>query len=315
MAIGERFRSGGARGIARFLSDHQHCDAGFDVHREAGAGTGRLKVTCKGCGASIAYKAAEAGELAAGPALANGEGPVPEPSMDPPPGHTELSGGFTPSSPAGGERPPGHLPRWVAPLAIGLLIAAGVAMIVIGLNRTGGTGTTPETTPEEAPTATSTAASQAQPAPAATQQAPPPTQPQVALNDRSFEGRFTIGVPPGWSAGERNSAISLASGGRVAEIRVYFQPSDEGSRDLARGAASFLEQEHPGAEVTKLRTVRLGPRKGMGVTATYQGGEESAVVLSGGGYEFLVLRRVDDGASPDVAAQADASLQSFKPKA
>lgn len=313
MAIGERFRSGGARGIARFLSDHQHCDAGFDVHREADAGTGRLKVTCKGCGASIAYKAAEAGELAAGPALANGEGPEPEPSLDPPPGHTELAGGFTRSASERAERPQGHLPRWVAPLAIGLLIAAGVAMIVIGLNRTGGTGTTPETTTEEVPTAASTTASEAQPAPAETQ--PAPAQPDVALNDRSFEGRFTIGVPVGWSAGERNSAISIASGGRVAEIRVYFQPGDGGSRDLARGAASFLEQEHPGAEVTKLRAVRLGSRKAMGVTATYQGGEESAVVVSGGGYEFLVLRRVDGGASPDVAAQADASLQSFKPKA
>ena len=30
----ERFRTGGARGIARFLSDHQHCDAGFDVRRD-----------------------------------------------------------------------------------------------------------------------------------------------------------------------------------------------------------------------------------------------------------------------------------------
>ncbi len=72
MAPGERFQSGGARGIARFLSDHQNCNAGFDVRREDGAGTGRLSITCKGCRQAITYKAAEAGELAAGPQLENG---------------------------------------------------------------------------------------------------------------------------------------------------------------------------------------------------------------------------------------------------
>jgi hypothetical protein len=68
MALGERFRSGGARGIARFLSDHQDCNAGFDVRREDSAGTGRLSITCKGCHQAITYKAAEAGEWPPGPA-------------------------------------------------------------------------------------------------------------------------------------------------------------------------------------------------------------------------------------------------------
>ncbi|MBM3666202.1 MAG: hypothetical protein FJW90_01750 [Actinobacteria bacterium] len=67
MAEGERFRSEGARGIARFLSEHQHPEAGFDVSREAGPGSGRLLITCLGCGASIACRAVDAGEMAACP--------------------------------------------------------------------------------------------------------------------------------------------------------------------------------------------------------------------------------------------------------
>ncbi len=38
------------------------------------------------------------------------------------------------------------------------------------------------------------------------------------------------------------------------------------------------------------------------------------MVLSGGGYAFLVLRRVDDAATPAVTAEADAALVSFRAK-
>ncbi len=55
------------------------------------------------------------------------------------------------------------------------------------------------------------------------------------------------------------------------------------------------------------------PRRAA-VTAVYGGGEEIAAVLSWGGYTFLILRRVDSGAPPLVAAAADAALASFRAK-
>ncbi len=89
MAIGERFRSGGAHGIARFLAEHQRCNAGFDVRRDDQLGSGKLSITCEGCGGSVEYRAAEAGELAAGgpqtgPVPANGA-PVAPVAAPPPP--------------------------------------------------------------------------------------------------------------------------------------------------------------------------------------------------------------------------------------
>ena len=65
MALGERFRSGGARGIAQFLAEHQHCDAGFDVRRDEAPGSGKLTITCQGCGQTVSYNAAEVGEIGA----------------------------------------------------------------------------------------------------------------------------------------------------------------------------------------------------------------------------------------------------------
>jgi hypothetical protein len=313
MALGERFRSGGARGIARFLSDHQHCDAGFDVHREAGAGSGRLLITCRGCGHSIAYNAAEAGELAAGPVLPNG-------------GANGLDG--EPDSDAGGPPPEApqrratarSLPAWLPPVLIAALVAAGLAMIVIGVLRSGGDdgqATAPESTqPAEVSTSSEVAPPAETEAPPET--APPaPTEqqaPQVRLKRRDFEGRFAIGVPSGWEAGRSADAISIEPGGGVAEIRVFYELGEESPSELAGGAARFLADEHEDAQVGKPKTVRLGQATVSRVVATYAGGEEVAVVLADGGYTFVILRRVDRGASESVSAEADASLASFRAK-
>src|SRR5688572_23437309 len=159
MALGERFRGGGTRGIARFLADHQHCDAGFDVRREDEPGSGRLRITCLGCGDTVAYRAAEAGEMAAtGIDIAtNGEGRAPvrvPPARPAPPARAPAP----PAEPAGqaatppprdpetGRDAPGQppvrqgpdtrlsrLPGWVPAALIGALIAGGLAMVVIGL--------------------------------------------------------------------------------------------------------------------------------------------------------------------------------------
>jgi hypothetical protein len=311
MALGERFRSGGARGIARFLGDHQHCDAGFDVRRDSTVGTGRLSITCKGCRQAITYKAAEAGELAAGPPLPDG-------------GPTSLAGPELPEPPATesfkpvSARAPSrstdrNLTRLIPMILIGGLIIAGLVLIAVGVLRTGDESQSRlPTTPQEANAPADT------PAPAAPppeQAAPPPEPaPQVELSRRDFAGRFAIGVPAGWEAVPGSDTIAIASPGGEAEIRVFSEPGEAPTVQLARSARDFLADARAGAEVGKPKPLRLGQQPALSITATYEGGEEIAVVLSGGGYAFVVLRRVDSDASAAVAAEADQALASFRAK-
>ena len=42
-------------GLSRFLIEHERCGAGFDVAHPAGVGSGRVSITCRGCGASHEY--------------------------------------------------------------------------------------------------------------------------------------------------------------------------------------------------------------------------------------------------------------------
>ena len=62
MALGERFRGTGSGRVAPFLAAHQDCDVGFDVTRERGPVSGRLKITCLGCGQEVEYRASEAAD-------------------------------------------------------------------------------------------------------------------------------------------------------------------------------------------------------------------------------------------------------------
>lgn len=325
----ERFRSGGARGIARFLSDHQHCDAGFDVRREAGAGTGRLSITCKGCGEGITYKAAEAGELAAGPELVNGDGagarPAAAPPAAPPPPEqpkrleaTPLgpSEGAVGTSPVRGSR--GRLPGWIQPALIALVILAGLVLVAVGISRSFGGDESPQqpvTSAETTAPAETAPAETAAPPPAETTPSPqPPPSQGVNLTRRDVDGRYAIGVPRGWRSDSGDGALSIAAPGGVAAIRVFYESGAESDAELAEGAARFLADEHDGAQVSRPQRVRVGSVRGYEVTAAYGGGEETAMVLTRGGYSYLVLRRVDNGASEPIAAEATASFNSFRAK-
>ena len=94
MAATKGTGSGPASGIARFLAEHQDHEAGFDVGRESGAATGRLKVTCLECGKSVEYRAGEAAEQAERALAAGLEGNVPRIGSD---SGTGRSGGRAPT--------------------------------------------------------------------------------------------------------------------------------------------------------------------------------------------------------------------------
>src|SRR5829696_3820067 len=108
--------------ISRFLAEHQDHDAGFDVGREAGSGTGRLRVVCLGCGASVEYRAADVESVAATRAQL-------EDRVSPP---RERERG-SPQRPAGGRatrRPETSGPP-LRTIGIGILIAS--ALVVAGI--------------------------------------------------------------------------------------------------------------------------------------------------------------------------------------
>jgi hypothetical protein len=326
MAVQQRFRSGGARGVARFLADHQHCNAGFDVRRDDDPGSGRLSITCEGCGETIEYRAGDAGAPSA----------LDQVLVDQPNGSTITGepGGRVPPEPAAGPQaseagppispPPGapraahgRLPRWLAPALIGGLILAGCAMIAIGLMTSDGEEGAPEPVATEAPVPEpeAPAPAPADPAPAPAEPAPEPA-PQAALRTRSFAaGQFSIGLPAGWkSGGSAAEGFNFEAPGDAAAVTVFFEQGGRPAGQLATLARDFLAQRHPDAQIGPPKPTRLANSRALRVIATYDGGTESAVAFSNGGFAYLVLERVDAGASPEVSADADAVLASFKPR-
>ena len=333
MAIGERFRSGGTRGIARFLADHQHCDEGFDVRREDEPGSGKLKITCEGCGETVSYRAADAVDLAAGglgadlPANGGGElkAPAPKPQPQPrvhatPPASSPGLSPWAPAPPRSGWRFAGmRPPSWVPALLIGALIVGGLGMIVAGLSRSDDeTDAAPTTTAEQAPSEPA-----AEPAPAAEtpdQQgeqndegaAQQPGVAEVELDRTRVADTFAIGIPKGWERGETDGGISIAPDGRTAEVRIFFESGERPNSGLARAAAGFLADEHEGAQISAPETIRVGGERAAMIHSTYGGGEEDAVVLSDRGFAFLLTSRVDRGASEQIEKEAAAIIASFQ---
>ena len=336
MALGERFRSGGARGIAQFLAEHQHCDAGFDVRRNEAPGSGKLTITCQGCGQTVSYNAAEVGEIGAFDLPEDGltrtvdrepveraPAPARAPNGDRPPAGPAASSTATAGPgphPAGGNSSRG-LPRWLAPAAIGLVIAAGIAMIAIGLIRSGGDGETEEapaptqaeqpaepTTPSEStPTEpTTTSEEPAQPA------EPPPTG-GVALQNRSF-GAFTVGVPAGWSASSAPDGAELEAPGSTAGLTVLAGSSDLSPLEFAQQSEQFLADRRPGASVGDPRSITFEGQPAARTIVSYPGSEEQVTFVSDGGTVYALIKRVEGGASAQVEDEADAALASFSPR-
>jgi hypothetical protein len=251
------------------------------------------------------------------------------------PGEASAPPGFRrPQSDRSGSRG-GRIPSWIPIVLISALILGGLTMIAIGLTKED------EAQPPAAPTGGGAPAqNQQQPGrgqarpqqrpqrqqprqPAQQQQPVPPPQPQeqpqepvgdVPLEPRTFVNRFSIGIPEGWEGGQEGRAIALTAPGATAELLVFFQQGESPLPVLARGARGFLAERNRGAQIGGPKPTRIGGQRGLRITATYRGGEEVAVVISAKGHSYVILRRVDRGASPDLEQQADAALASFSPK-
>ena len=192
---------------------------------------------------------------------------------------------------------------------IGVLIAAGLALIVIGLIRSGDDG--------GESTAPVTSEPQTVPAPVAEPEPEPETpapvqEDEVALDTQAFEGRFEIGVPAGWERGREDGGVTIEADGGDTQIKVFFEEGERSNGELARAAAGFLADEYRGAQVGAPRGIRLGGYRASRVRATYRGGEAVAVVLSADGFAFLIVEEVERGASAQTEQEADAAVESFR---
>jgi hypothetical protein len=284
--------------ISRFLAEHQDHDAGFDVGREEGSGTGRLRMICLGCGQSIEYRAGEAAEI------------PPEIPTGPKAGRPPTRERERPRKRKPADRTQAGLIR-KHPLAFGILIAAALVLAAILLLTDNGSGPAKKSTP----TAPASAPVTTQPVTPVT---PPPAEPTSQsrpprLHVATFADRFRIGVPGAWHSGERGTATVLSGPGGTPEVDVYYALDSRGLDELGSSAVRFLRDRHPAGKVAAPVPTRVGDLRGLQVEATYPDGSETAVVLTSGGYAYLLVKRIDRHDEPFRVRQAAASVDSLRP--
>ena len=305
MAPGERFKGGGAPSIAQFLAEHEACDAGFNVERSDQAGSGRVRISCEGCGKSTGYRMAEAGDMAAA-------GSVIPPSTAGKPYAAVKAADFEQARRTA-ERPskPSARRRIGVPLAV---LGICAAALVVGAGVLGSDDDEPAPDPDPAPSA----AVEPDPAPVKPEpQAPPKklTVNGVELERRTFADVFSIGVPAGWEAVDSDDEkAEIEAPGSSAAVTVYFGPSDLSPIEFAGTSELFLEQRHDGAVVGPLYPAKFKGRAVARARISYDGGEEIATFFSRGGVSYLLLKRVEGNASRRQVREAEATLDSFTPR-
>jgi hypothetical protein len=298
-----------ARGVGRFLAEHEDCAEGFQIARESGGARGALQLVCSGCGQRTGYGGA-APELLASHGIDAGE--------------AAGGGRFRPSRESM-ERwlpAPAALPWWIPNAYILLVIAVGLGMIAFGVlhDRPGDRATLPGQAPSQTPTTVTPPlaggnAASAVPAPAPR---PEPAKPQNRparsdLHRVEVLDRFAVGIPSGWSSGMAGGGIAFVAPGDDAEVRVFLQPGESPPVSHTGQTADFLRSQHSGAKVGHARRVRIGGERALELVSRYPGGRETAAVLSADGYTFLITSQVERSASASLKADSRRVMKSFRP--
>lgn len=304
MAPGERFKGGGAPGIARFLAEHEACDAGFNVERSDQAGTGRLSISCEGCGKSTGYRMAEAGDAAAASVIPPATAGKPVKAAD------FERARRTAARPAGGSS------RRSIGVPLAVLGICAAVLAVVGAGLLGSDDDEPIDEPAPAPSAA--VGPEPDPSPVEpARQAPPKklTLDGIELERRTFADVFSIGVPAGWEAvDEDDEKAEIEAPDSSAGVTVYFGPSELSPIEFANTSELFLAQRHDGAVVGPLYPAKFKGRAVARVRISYDGGEEIATFFSRGGVSYVLLKRVEGDASRRQVREAEATLDSFTPR-
>jgi hypothetical protein len=226
------------KGLSSFLVEHEPCGAGFDVSHPAGLGSGRVSMTCRGCGANYEYATAtieferevEFEPIGMGPRADAAPAPPPPPAyvaqpaapeieapaVEAPTDELEAAAGAPVAEeaekeakkpPPGGRRPS---KRWTRDRLItaGLLLFSAAALVFAVIRIAGDSGSTDQA--ETTPPAVTTPAKHAKPAPTAPPAEPtaakpkpkpakPKQPPAPAPETRVVKTeRFAVTVPKGW---------------------------------------------------------------------------------------------------------------------
>jgi hypothetical protein len=322
-------------GLSRFLVQHERCGAGFDVAHPAGLGSGRVSITCRGCGARHEYTTASIGlepEAPVAPAPETGETPrsgkrrripprpAPYPDAEPeqqPAGLPELEAPAdaeqgptpealpaavdgTPATRRGREAEGGDF--WSSPrTTIALLGVAAVALVIAVIALlSDGNGSDENAVSPSRPATTS---------PAPPSPGPAPSPPTVTLRT----SLFSVELPNGWSRRSSGGSLMLEPpGSGRANVQIYFQASPTLSEAaMGRKTASFLRREVPGASLYPQQT-EIDGQEAQEYTARGPGETAIAVNVLRGPYRYLLVRRIFAGAKPHVSLAAGRIVRSFR---
>lgn len=258
--------------------------------------------------------------------VVGGASPAPAPAVSPDTGERPpeaavpagISGTGEPPALRRVQRPePPRGPR-LSGWLIAAVIATGAALIIAGLLRSSDDEPASDEPVAEQP---SEPTAPAEPGPAPELDATPgpgPGSDRPELVRRRLD-RFAIGVPADWarSDGPTSGGFTppgFAAPGNGAQIQVFYRSGGTDPSSLVPEARAFLQQRRAGAEIEGPEPVRLGGRRAVQLTASFDEGTERAVLASGAGYTYVILLRVSEGASDEVRNEADAVLRSFKPR-
>jgi hypothetical protein len=267
--------------LSRFLVEHEQCGAGFEVAHPSGLGSGRVAMTCRGCGASHEY---------AGASLETESPQRAEPREDRPQA----------------AKPPSRRSMRPAILAVAAILAAALVVILVVDGSDSDEPAAPS--PADSPAASTGASSGAEAEP----EPPRPLEGAALIRTRVF----VVKLPRGWNRETGGGRLLLRpAGGGSASLQIFFEREPDLSLErMRRQTRRFLRRRSPDARITAGRelTVRGDP----GFTITAFGGErtERAVGVARGAVRYLLLRSVGDGVAAALRREVIAAEESFSPR-
>ena len=292
-------------GLSRFLVEHEPHGEGFDVAHPAGVGSGRVSITCRGCGARHDYATATLEierELIIEPV---------EPTASQPNGgsRTSVAGVGRPKEPEPAKQEPVRRPARKRPsrlVTAGLLVLAAAALAFAVVRLVDGSGGKTSSTPAKP-----------KPSPAA---ATNPTRPAAPNGERVRDAipistpAFALRAPRGWVRDtSRGGLLIHPPGRRSPSIQVFFQRRPELSIGaVASRTAAFLRSRgaKPNAAAKRLR-VRGDPA--FRITARAANRTVTATGIRHGKTMFLLVSSRGRAQGPG-AREAAAVERSFRPR-
>ena len=337
-------------GLSRFLVEHEPCGAGFDVSHPAGLGSGRISMTCRGCGTQYEYATAtieferevefEPLAIRASPDLAPSLAPSPAPSPGPPlpevlpvpepPASGEPPPALHPELPPPGDRGSGRgarIPAWardrIVNVALLVFALAAIAFAIVRIAGDGG-GTSRSPTQRPAPARTRGAAAIGLGSPNASPTLPRepgpvlPRAPALPLDLRLFRTeRFSVVIPASWkaepAAGGGTRLAPPASPAVSLTVYLEYAPSLS-AREMSVQTAAFLRSRYPGVAVSEPHRERIAGRGGFRLSARDAGTSIMALGVIAAPYRYLVLTHSSPRARPAEEAALRRALASFRPR-